>query len=95
MWRAIGGWAAITPEERQLLVIEFRQRNRLWQAAGGKGKKPDPPQEPKGWLIEQQEQQQAQQRWEDKALEWKRRNESRYAEMERRAVAARAVSTTE
>ena len=75
------------------MVIEFRQRNRLWQAAGGRGQKPDPPKAPKGWLVEQLEEQQAAQRWEDKALAWKARNESRYAEMETRALAARTANT--
>lgn len=90
IWRAVGGWSALTPEEQGLSIIEHRQRLQIWQASGGKGKQPAAPEPPKGWLLEQVEEEHRARAWESKAAQWRQRNQERYAEMEKRAVAVRS-----
>ena len=43
VWAAVGGWAALTVEARQIQVVEYQMRA-IWHAhTGGKGKRPKPP----------------------------------------------------
>lgn len=89
VWAAVGGWAALTVEARQVQVVEYQMRA-IWHAyTGGKGKRPKPPEAPKGWLVEQQEEQRKAAQWADRATAWRARYAEHREEMQRRAAAFR------
>lgn len=95
VWAAVGGWAALTVEARQVQVVEYQMRA-IWHAyTGGKGKRPKPPEAPKGWLVEQQEKQRKAAQWADRAAAWRAHYAEHREEMQRRAAEFRLKPDTQ
>lgn len=82
--KAVGGMWAWTDEVKAQLIQTYVVRS-IWHAyTGGKGKAPEPPEAPKGWLVEQAEQEKAALTWQQKAEAWKRDNADKFEEYKRR-----------